>query len=270
MTEPALRYEKRDAIAYLTLNRPEKHNAFTPELLCRLVDAWHDYLADDALRVAILTGAGDRAFSAGADLGRLTPLMSGARAPADEWDRRLLAHPEIAQQATLRGIDMQKPVISAIKGYCLAGGCELMQATDIRIAADDASFALTEVKWSLLPYAGSMVRLPRQVPFCKAMEIMLVGDTFAAQEAYRIGLVNYVLPGDEVLPKAEALARKIAENGPLAVRLIKQVVLSSLGRPLEDGFAIERAAAQEILATEDAREGPRAFLEKRKPQYSGK
>jgi enoyl-CoA hydratase len=270
MTDAALLYEKRDGIAWLTLNRPDKRNSFTPEVLCRLVDAWHDYLADDSLRAAILTGAGDLAFSAGADLGRLTPLMSGARPPGDEWDRRLLAHPEISQQATLRGIAMHKPVISAIKGFCLAGGCELMQATDIRIASEDATFALTEVKWSLLPYAGSMVRLPQQVPFCKAMEIMLVGESFDAQEAYRIGLVNYVLPSDQVLAKAEALARKIAENGPIAVRMIKEVVLSALGRPLEEGFDIERDAAQKILSTDDAREGPLAFMEKRRPRYSGK
>ena len=270
MAEPALLYEKRDGIAYLTINRPDKRNSFSPEVLCRMADAWQDYAADDSLRVAIITGAGDLAFSAGADLGRLTPLTSGARKPEDEWDHRLLAHPELGQHATLRGIAMYKPIISAINGFCLAGGCELIQGTDIRIASEKATFALTEVKWSLMPFAGSMTRLPRQISYCKAMEIMLVGDMFDAQEAYRIGLVNYVLPAHQVMAKAEELARKIAENGPLAVRRIKQVVLSALGLPLEEGFKLENAAAKEILATDDAKEGPRAFIEKRKPRYMGK
>jgi enoyl-CoA hydratase len=270
MAEPALLYEKRDGIAYLTINRPDKRNAFSPEVLCRMADAWKDYAADDSARVAIITGAGALAFSAGADLGRLIPLSSGARKPEDEWDHRLLAHPELGQQATLRGVAMYKPVIAAINGFCLAGGCELIQATDIRIASEKATFALTEVKWSLMPFGGSMVRLPRQIPYCKAMEIMLVGETFDAQEAHRIGLVNYVLPADQVMTKAEELARKIAENGPLAVRKIKETVLSALGIPLDEGFKLENAAAREILATDDAKEGPRAFMEKRKPRYAGK
>ena len=185
-------------------------------------------------------------------------------------DHRLLAHPELGQQATLRGFTLDKPIIAAVNGFCLAGGCELMQATDIRIASEKATFALTEVKWSLLPYAGSMVRLPRQVSYCKAMEIMLVGETFDAQEAYRIGLVNYVLPAGQVMAKAEELARKITENGPLAVRKIKATVLSALGLPLDEGFKLENAAARDILATDDAKEGPRAFIEKRKPRYTGK
>ncbi|MGE0826946.1 MAG: enoyl-CoA hydratase/isomerase family protein [Candidatus Binatia bacterium] len=270
MVAPALLYDKRDGIAYITINRPEKRNAFSPEVICRLADAWQDYAADDALRVAIITGAGEQSFSAGADLGRLTPLMSGGRQPEDEWDHRLLKNPQLGQVATLRGITMYKPIIAAINGFCLAGGCELIQATDIRIAAEHATFALTEVKWSLLPFAGSMVRLPRQIPFSKAMEIMLVGDTFPAQEAYRIGLINYVVPADQVMLKAEELARKIADNGPIAVRKIKETVLRALSVSLDEGFKIENEAAREVLATEDAKEGPRAFMEKRKPQYTGK
>lgn len=270
VSEPALLYEKRDGIAYLTINRPERRNAFSPEVLCRLADAWQDYAADDALRVAIITGAGNLSFSAGADLGRLTPLMSGSRQPEDEWDHRMLANPKLGQIATLRGFPLYKPIIAAINGFCLAGGCELIQATDIRIAAEQATFALTEVKWSLLPYAGSMVRLPRQIAYSKAMEIMLVGDTFDAQEAYRIGLINYVVPAEQVMAKAEDLARKIAANGPLAVRKIKETVLRALSVSLDEGFQIENESAKEILATEDAKEGPRAFIEKRKPRYTGR
>jgi enoyl-CoA hydratase len=165
---------------------------------------------------------------------------------------------------------LYKPVIAAINGFCLAGGCELIQATDIRIAAEHATFALTEVKWSLLPFAGSMVRLPRQIPYCKAMEIMLVGDTFDAHEAYRIGLINYVVPAGQVMAKAEELARKIAANGPVAVRKIKETVLRALSVSLEEGFQLENESARAILATEDAKEGPRAFVEKRKPKYTGR
>ncbi len=270
MATPALLYEKRAGIAYLTINRPEVRNAFSPEVICRLADAWQDYAADDSLRVAIITGAGDKAFSAGADLGRLTPLFSGARQPEDEWDRRLLSDSKLGQIATLRGFPLYKPIIAAINGFCLAGGCELIQATDIRIAVEHATFALTEVKWAIMPYAGSMVRLPRQIPFSKAMEIMLVGDMFSAQEAYRIGLINYVVSADQLMSKAEELAAKIAANGPVAVRKIKETVLRALSVSLEEGFKIENESAREVLATEDAKEGPRAFIEKRKPRYLGR
>lgn len=270
MTEPALLYEKRGDIAYITINRPERRNAFSPEVICRLADAWRDYAADDSLRVAIITGAGNVSFSAGADLGRLTPLMSGARQPEDEWDHRLLKDPGLGQTATLRGFSLYKPVIAAINGFCLAGGCELIQATDIRIAAEHATFALTEVKWSLMPFAGSMVRLPRQIPYSKAMEIMLVGDTFDAQEAHRIGLINYVMPAEQVMTKAEEFAHKIAANGPVAVRKIKEIVLRALSVSPEEGFRLENEGAREVLATEDAKEGPRAFIEKRKPRYTGR
>src|SRR5712692_937090 len=154
MSEPALLYEKREGIAYVTFNRPQVRNAMSPEVFCRLADAWQDYAADDSLRVAIITGAGDRAFTAGADLGRLTPLFSGARQPEDEWDRRLLSDPKLGQIATLRGFPLYKPIIAAINGFCLAGGCELIQATDIRLAAEHATFALTEVTRAILPSGG--------------------------------------------------------------------------------------------------------------------
>jgi enoyl-CoA hydratase len=270
MPAPALLYEKRDGIAYLTFNRPDKRNALSPEVICRLADAWQDYANDDALRAAILTGTGDKAFSAGADLARLIPLLSGGRQPEDEWDRRLLANQHLIDIATFRGFPIYKPIIAAINGFCLAGGTELVQATDIRIAAEHATFALTEVTWSLIPYGGSMVRLPRQIPFCKAMEMLMVGDPVSAQEAHRIGLVNYVVPADQVMLKTEELARKIAGNGPVAIRTIKETVLRALSMSLEDGFQLENEAARMVLATDDAKEGPRAFIEKRKPRYSGR
>lgn len=267
---PALLYEKNDGVARITLNRPEVHNAMDAEVMVRLAEAWQDFAADDALRVAIVTGAGDRAFSAGADLRTLIPLMAGARQPENEWDEKLMASRGLLNIALLRGFELYKPVIAAVNGFCLAGGTELIQATDIRIAATHATFGLTEVKRAIIPGGGSMVRLPRQIPFCKAMEILLVGDSMTAEEAYRVGLVNDVVPPEDLTKTAERFAQRIAENGPLAVRKIKETVLKALGRPLEEGYALEDEAVRFIMRTEDAREGPRAFTEKRPPRYAGR
>ena len=267
---PAVVYEKKGGIAYLILNRPEVHNALDAEVVVRLAGAWQDFADDDSLRVAIITGAGDRAFSSGADLRKLIPLMTGATQPEDEWEEKLMANRRLINIALLRGFDLFKPIIAAVNGFCLAGGTELIQATDIRIAAQHATFGLTEVKRAIIPGAGSMVRLPRQIPFCKAMEILLVGDSISAEEAYRIGLVNYVIPQEKLMETAEEFAQKIAENGPLAVRKIKETVLKALGRPVEEGYALEDEAVRFIMRTEDAREGPRAFAEKRKPRYVGR
>ena len=267
---PAVIYEKKGHIARVTLNRPEVHNAMDAEVIVRLAETWQDFAADDSLWVAIITGAGDKAFSSGADLRRLIPLMSGARQPEDEWDRRFLEDRKLMNAALLRGFELYKPIIAAINGFCLAGGTELIQATDIRIAAEHATFGLTEVKRAIIPGGGSMVRLPRQVPFCRAMEVLLVGDSMSAEEAYRIGLVNRVVPPGELMAAAEDFARRIAENGPLAVRKIKETVVKALGRPMEEGYALEDEAVRFIIRTEDAREGPRAFAEKRLPNYTGR
>jgi len=267
---PALLYEKRDHIGYVTFNRPEVHNSYTPEILVRLAETWGEIDQDDDVRAAIVTGAGVAAFSAGADLGRLIPLMTRARAPEDEWDRKVLANNQFIGNAMLRGYDVYKPIIAAVNGFCIAAGMELMQATDLRVAADHASFGLQEVKWALVPAGGSLPRLPRQMPFCKAMEILLTGNRIDAQEAWRLGLINYVVPAAHVMAKAEELATTIAANGPLAVRKIKEAVLRCVGRPLDEGFKIEDELARDVFTSEDAREGPRAFMEKRKPNYTGR
>ncbi|MDR7551333.1 MAG: enoyl-CoA hydratase-related protein [Armatimonadota bacterium] len=267
---PALLYEKSDGVARITLNRPEVHNAMDAEVMVRLAEAWQDFAADDRLRVAIITGAGDRAFSAGADLRTLIPLMAGTRQPESEWDEKLMANRGLLNIALLRGFELYKPVITAINGFCLAGGTELIQATDIRIAAGHATFGLTEVKRAIVPGGGSMVRLPRQIPFSKAMEILLVGDPISAGEAHRIGLINEVVPASELMKRAEAFASTIAGNGPLAVRKIKETVLRALGRPVDEGYALEDEAVRFIMHTEGAREGPRAFAEKRPPRYIGR
>jgi enoyl-CoA hydratase len=245
-------------------------NAVNPEALCRLADAWQDYAADDSLRVAIITGAGDRAFTAGADLGSLIPLLSGARQPQDEWDYRVVQDRQLRERVMLREMPLYKPIIAAINGACIGLGAELIQATDLRIAAEHATFAVNEVARGFMPGGGSTVRLARQIPLCKALEIILVGDPISAQEAYRIGLVNEVVPANHVMPRAEALARKIAANGPVAVRKTKETVLRSLSVSFVEGFRIERENADFTMATEDAREGPRAFMEKRPPRYIGR
>jgi len=267
---PALLYEKRDGVAYLTFNRPEVHNAMDPETVVRLGEAWLDFEADNETRVAIITGAGEKAFCAGADLGRLIPLYTRARQPEDDWDKRVLEDREIRNVSLMRGRPIYKPIIAAVNGFCLAGGTELIQACDIRIAAEHASFGLTEVTRAIVPAGGSLARLARQIPWCKAMEILLVGDHMTAQEAHRIGLVNHVVPLPELMPTAEKVARKIAANGPLAVRKIKEAVIRTSGLPLEKAYEIENECARDVMRSEDAREGPRAFMEKRPPRYTGR
>lgn len=267
---PALNFEVRGHIAYLTINRPQVHNALNPEAIVQLAQAWERVNQDDNVRVAVVTGAGDKAFSAGADLARMIPLLTGARKPEDEWDNTLKANRRLGDYALLRGYNVDKPVIAAVNGFCIAGGFELMQATDLRVAAEHARFGLQEVKWAIIPASGSLVRLPRQMPYCKAMEILLTGNLIDAQEAYRLGLVNYVVPARQVMAKAEELAAAIAANGPIAVRAIKEGVRRAIGRTLEEGFKIENEVARPVMKSEDAREGPRAFIEKRAPNYKGR
>lgn len=239
-------------------------------MMVQLGEAWLEYRADPELRVAILTGAGDQAFCVGGDLGRLMPLFTGARAPEDEWDRRLLGEPGLTQTALLRPFELYKPIVAAVNGYALAGGCELLQATDIRIAAKTASFGLSEAKRGLVPGGGSMVRLARQVPYCKAMEILLLGERIPAEEAWRIGLVNEIVEPHELMPRAEEVARKLAANGPLALAKIKEAVWRTSGVPLERAHEIEGECAADVMRSEDAREGPRAFMEKREPVFTGR
>ncbi|HEY6395271.1 MAG TPA: enoyl-CoA hydratase-related protein, partial [Candidatus Binataceae bacterium] len=231
---PAVIFEKRNRIAYLTFNRPEVHNSFNPETLVILAQAWQEIDKDDDIRAAIVTGAGKAAFSAGADLGKLIPLFTGARKPEDEWDNKLLANRKLGDIALLRNFNMDKPVIAAVNGFCIAGGMEFIQTTDLRVASENASFGLQEVKWAIIPAAGSLARLQRQIPYCKAMEILLTGNRIDANEAWRIGLINYVVPQANLIAKAEELAATIAQNGPLAVRKIKEAVRRCSGRPLEE------------------------------------
>lgn len=266
----ALRFDSQDGIATLTFDRPEARNALDPETIVELADAWQRFEGDDDLRVAIITGTGD-AFCSGADLGRLIPLITGARPPETPADHRLRENPRLQQIALLRDSGITtKPIIAAINGSAIAGGMELVEATDLRVAADTAVFALQEPKWGLFPLGGSTVRLPQQLPWAIAMEVLLTGDRLSAADAKRFGFVNRVVPRDEVLPEARRIATRIVANGPLAVRAIKRSVLACLGRPIDEALATELEIGLPVFMSEDAREGPRAFKEKRPPNFKGK
>jgi enoyl-CoA hydratase len=258
------------AVLVITINAPERRNALTPEMLCRLADAFTAFAGDDAARVAVVTGEGNRAFCSGGDLERTLPLMTGARAPEDEWDRRLLQDPVVLAASGLRDWPMHKPVVAAINGACMAAGFELLLGTDIRVAAAHARFALPEVQRAVLPFAGSMARLPRQIPHAAAMRLLLTGEAIDAAEALRVGLINEVVPAAEVMARAMALAERMARNGPLAVQAVKRTVVGASGLPLAEAFLLEDAAKREVLATDDAKEGPLAFMEKREPRYIGR
>ena len=262
--------ERHDGVLLLTLNRPAARNAISPEMACRLADALGEAAVDDAVRVVVMTGTGDQAFCSGGDLALTVPLMTGDRLPADAWDGRLVGDPSVIDRSALRGFIFDKPLVAAVNGICLAGGMETVLATDIRIAASHARFGLPEAKRGLIPFAGSLVRLPRQVPYCRAMELLLLGDMVDAPDALAMGLVNQVLPGPEVLPRAMAVAARLAANGPVALREIKRTVRTSSGLTLAEGYRLENEAKRRVMATEDAREGPRAFMEKRPPRFTGR
>jgi enoyl-CoA hydratase len=268
-TEAPVLFSIENGIASITLNRPAKMNALTPEMLVRLDRAWQTVQDDATVRVAILSGAGHKAFSAGADLGRLTPLLTRARPAEDEWDEALLADPKLLNRALLRRIDLTTPVIAAMRGIVVGGGMELMLACDLRVAGQSSQFGLLEVRRGLIPAGGGVARVSRQITQARAAEILLIGDRISADDALSWGLINRVVADDDVQPTARGLAERMAENGPLAVRKAKQVMLESSGRSILEGFAAEDEAIKVILRSRDAREGSKAFMEKRTPNFTG-
>jgi enoyl-CoA hydratase len=260
-------YQLQGHVAIITLNRPDARNAINPEVAVRLADAWQEVKTNEEVRVAVLTGNGS-AFCAGADLGQLIPMMSGARKPENEWDERVMKEPGITSRALLRNFDTEKPVIAAINGHAIAGGMEIVQGTDIRVSVPEARFGVQEVKWAIFPAGGSTVRLPVQLPYAKAMELLLTGDLITAAEALDLGFLNYVT--DDIMSRAMEIAEKIAANGPLAVKAIRRSVKACLGKPEQEALRLESEISGPVFQTEDAKEGPRAFMEKRKPQYQGR
>lgn len=264
-----LLFEKRGHVAYVTFNRPERHNAISPEMLVRLSDAWTEVRDDPEIRVAIVTGAGEESFSAGGDLGKLMPLWTGAREPEDEWDVRIKDDPMMTMTSLLKGFDLYKPIVAAVNGRALAGGMELLQATDIRVAAEHAVFGLTEVQRGLIPGGGSLVRLTRQIPWARAMEILLTGDPIDAATALDLGLINRVVPAGKVMDVAEEFADRIAANGPLAVTKVKEAAWRCTGLSIEEATQIENDISAQVVTSRDAREGSKAFMEGREPNWTG-
>ena len=247
-------------IAVITLNRPDKRNALDAAHYQALSEAWIRVRDDDAIRVAVVTGAGDQVFSAGADLkswvGREAPM-------SDLW---------LTQKGQLlnRGLEIWKPVIAAINGHCLAGGMTLMLATDIRVCAEHVTFALSEVKRGIIAANGGTQRLLGQLPHAIAMEMLLTGDAIDAATAARFGLVNKVVPAARLMDEALAIARRIAANAPLAVQAAKELALRSNEGGLAAGLRFEQFVQQILRHTEDAIEGRTAFAEKRPPRFQGR
>lgn len=257
-------FEVDDRVALVTINRPAAMNALDPDTLRALSEAWREVRDDPAIWVAIVTGAGDRAFCAGADLKRTIPQRPGA-AGQDRWR---MFQPN-AQPNLDDGLAVWKPVIAAVNGYCLGAGLTLLSACDIRVAAESATFGLPEVLHGVVPTLGATQRLPRQLPWAVAMEMLLLGRRLSAAEALGFGLVNQVVADGEALPAARAYAERFLSGAPLTVRAIKEAAVRGQSMALDEGMRLEQLLSQAIRSTADFAEGPRAFAEKRPPRYTG-
>lgn len=268
----AIHYEKDDEhIVLITIDRPEAKNSADMEHFKVLRESWERFDADEDAWVAIITGVGD-AFFTGADLKKYIPEITKmqkqiASADVAEIDGYRL---DDGTKAVLRGARIWKPIIAAVNGFCTAGGMEMLGGIDIRVACPEAQFAVMEPKRGLFAGGGTTVRLPRQIPFPQAMEFLLCADLIPAQRALEMGLLNAVVPRDELMDAAYAYARRITANAPLAVRATKQSVWEGLGMNLKDAYRNESALSSMIFQTEDAREGPQAFAERRPPVWQGK
>ncbi|AEW93127.1 MULTISPECIES: crotonase/enoyl-CoA hydratase family protein [Streptomycetaceae] len=257
-----LTVERVGATLVLTLNRPEAKNALSLPMLVGLHDGWLAADEDDTVRSVVLTGAGGT-FCSGMDL----KTLAGQGAGDDRYRDRLAADPDLHWKAMLRHHRPRKPVIAAVEGHCVAGGTEILQGTDIRIAGRGAVFGLYEVRRGLFPIGGSTVRLPRQIPRTHALEMLLTGRPYPAEEAARIGLIGHVVPDGTALEKALETAELINANGPLAVEAVKASVYETAGLTEADGLKAELDRGWPVFATDDAKEGSRAFAEKRPPVF---
>jgi E-phenylitaconyl-CoA hydratase len=262
----AVTFETSGKIAILTIHRPLAMNSLDDETLTGLNKAWTDFRDNPDLWVAIITGAGVKAFCSGADIKTLAKYYSNV--PAFLRKERADTEPGIG--GITRNLEIWKPIIAAVNGYCLAGGLEIALACDIRIASATATFGCTEVGRGIMPGAGGTQRLPRVVPLGKSLEMLFTGESIDAQEAYRIGLVNKVVPPDQLIPEAMKMAERICRNAPLAVQAAKEAVYRGLDLSLAEGLRLEEFLAEPVRQSEDAKEGPRAFFEKRPPVFQGK
>jgi len=248
-------FEKKGPIAYVTINRPERLNACDFETYTRLAEIWREFQDDSGLRAAILTGAGERAFCAGSDIKSNYVERVGAETGKSPYPVML---------------ELTKPIIAAINGHANGGGLEQALACDIRVAAEHAQFGLGEVRLGWLPGGGGTQRLPRLIPLGRALEMLYTGKRIDAHDALRLGLVDYVVPMAELIPKCEEIAAEICKSAPLAVQKIKEVALRGLDLPLAEGLRLEQQSYQWLTATEDSHEGARAFAEKRPPNWKGR
>jgi enoyl-CoA hydratase/carnithine racemase len=267
-----IHYEARDDhILLITIDRPERKNALDLYHFRDLAQAWRDFRADDDLWVAVITGV-DGCFMAGADLKDYIPQITDLSKRISSGDVTEIDGCKLSDgtEAVLRNVDLYKPVIAAIDGPCVAGGMEMLGGIDIRVASDRAVFGVLEPKRGLFAGGGTTARLPRQIPYPAAMEFLLVAEPLPAQRALALGLLNEVVPSEAVLPTAFAWAERILANGPLAVRATKESVVRGLKGTLRDAYKIEQELSQVVFASEDAKEGPKAFAEKRKPVWQNK
>ncbi|MBO3736798.1 crotonase/enoyl-CoA hydratase family protein [Actinoplanes flavus] len=253
--------EQRGPILIVTMNRPEVRNALSPAMMAVMRDAWDRVDTDPSIRVAILTGAGG-AFCAGADLRAMTAEHPGDGFRSNGTDLSRI-------DALLKGRRLTKPLIAAVEGPAVAGGTEILQATDVRVAGESARFGVSEARWGLFPLGGSAVRLPRQLPYTVAADLLLTGRHLTAFEARDAGLIGHVVPDGEALAHALRIAETIAANGPLAVQAILRTIRETEGLPENEAFALESRIGIRVFMSEDAKEGPRAFIEKRKPHFKG-
>jgi len=245
----------------VTMNRPEARNALSGEMLQIMGEAWDRTNSDPDVKVVILTGAGGY-FCAGADLKSMSSSSPSDKFESGEFDPTII-------KPLLKGFRLTKPLIAAVEGPAIAGGTEILQATDIRVAGESARFGVSEPKWGLYPLGGSAVRLPRQLPYTVAADLLLTGRHIKAPEAKEIGLIGHVVPDGEALAKAHEIADMIAANGPLAVQAVLKTIRDSEGKHEDDCWADDAKVGAEVFKSNDAKEGPRAFLEKRPASFTG-
>src|ERR1700729_254247 len=251
--------ERRDHVLIVTMNRPAVRNALSGPMMTLMRQAWDQVDGDPGIRVCVLTGAGG-AFCSGADLKAMTSSHTGDAFRNGELDLSVI-------EPLLKGRRLTKPLIAAVEGPAIAGGTEILQATDIRVAGESARFGISGARWGLFPLGGSAVRLPRQVPYTVAAELLLTGRHLSAAEAREIGLIGHVVPDGQALAKALELADMIAANGPVAVRAILRTIRETEGMAENEAFRLESRIGAAVFASEDAKEGPRAFTEKRRPEF---